>query len=51
MKSLLKFISMQKYNEINLLIIENNISEVLLEYRKKNVIDENFDDFVRKIIV
>lgn len=36
-----------KYNEVHLLIIENNINKDLLEYEKKNIIDEEFDDFVQ----
>ncbi len=33
------------YNNINLLIIENNKYEKLLKYEQKNIIDEEFDEF------
>lgn len=48
-EELIEIYKYAKYNEINLLVIENNVSEILLEYEKKNVIDENFDDFVQKL--
>lgn len=33
------------YNNIKLLIIENNKSNKILKYEQKNIIDENFDEY------
>lgn len=38
-----------KYNDIHLLIIQNYIEKNLLEYEKKNIIDSEFDDFIKKM--
>lgn len=36
-----------KYNDVYLLIIQNDIEENILKYEKKYIIDDEFDDFIK----
>lgn len=44
-EELLEIYKYSIYNNIKLLIVENNCSEKTLKYEQKNIIDENFDEF------
>lgn len=44
-EELLEIYKYSIYNNIKILIVENNNSEKILKYEQKNVIDESFDEF------
>ena len=44
-KELLEIYKYSIYNNIKLLVVESICEDKLLEYEKKNILDENFDEF------
>lgn len=46
-EELIEIYKYAKYNEVYLLIVQNGVEENVLEYEKKYIIDDEFDDFIK----